>query len=127
MRANSLRRIAAIFILLAMAVTGCTSNRNAQFQAQQAYLQGQQQAMAAEQEAKHPSVFVQGSVKNSQVQWVDGLTVAQTIVAAEYQGITNPRTIRLVRNRQPTDIKVSDLLKGNDIPVQPNDVIIILY
>ncbi len=106
---------------------GCTSTRKANLKAREAYIQGQQEAMAQVAESKNPSVFVQGNVKNSKIPWTEGLTLSQTIVAAEYQGITTPRTIRLVRNRQPTDIKASELLKGQDVPVLAGDQIIILY
>src|SRR4051812_23780434 len=100
-----------LVFFLSLILIGCTSTRRAKLQAREAYIQGQQEAMAREAETKNPSVYIQGNVKNSKIAWTEGLTLSQTIVAADYQGITNPRTIRVVRNRQPMDFKAADLLK----------------
>ncbi len=127
MKAILFARIFAIYILLALITAGCTSSRSAKLKQQEAYIAGQQQAMAEAQLAKTPSVTVQGNVLNQIIPWTEDLTVAKAIVAAQYQGITNPRTIRLVRNRVAIDIKASDLLKGQDVPVISGDTIIILY
>jgi hypothetical protein len=44
-------------------------------------------------------------------------------VAADYTGYLNPKLIRVIRDGQPTDIKPSALLAGEDMPLQAGDTI----
>ena len=48
---------------------------------------------------------------------------ARAVVAAEYTGYLDPRLIRLTRDGQTSEIKASLLLQGQDMAVQPGDII----
>jgi len=110
-------------ILLALATGGCTSRSKAQAQAQAAYAAGQQQAMVRMNDAQRTSIRVIGNVRNPDIPWADGLTLAQAIVAAEYLGVHNPRQIVVVRQRERFPIDPNSLLGGRDIPMEPGDTV----
>ncbi|HXR06441.1 MAG TPA: hypothetical protein VN765_03865 [Candidatus Acidoferrum sp.] len=104
---------------------GCETKSRARLEAQRAYVQGQEQALA-QSRAKPQIVAVKGQVRNPVIPWTEDLTLAKAIVAAEYTGYLNPRLIRLFHDGQTTDIKPSALLMGQDMPVAPGDTIEIL-
>ena len=83
----------------------------------------QQQAMAGILANQSPNVTVIGPVRNPTVQWEQGLTLAQAIIAADYLGASDPHQIVVVRNGRGTKIDPKLLLQGKDFPVQPGDVI----
>jgi hypothetical protein len=116
----SLRLCVSLFLVVALA--GCVSKTKAKLNAQQAYIAGQQSAMMTMQQNK-TSVQVRGNVKNTVVPWSEGLTVAKAIFVAEYQGAHDPNSIILVRNGAATEFKASDILQGQDEPVEPGDLI----
>jgi hypothetical protein len=68
-------------------------------------------------------VQIRGNVKNTVIPWTEGMTVAKAIVAADYQGTHDPRSVLIVRNGQGTEIQASELLQGHDEPVQAGDLI----
>jgi hypothetical protein len=68
-------------------------------------------------------ILVRGPVQNRVVPWVDGLTLAQSIVAANYLGANDPRMIILRRDGVPTEVPPAELLAGEDILVAPGDVV----
>jgi len=70
-------------------------------------------------------VVVIGPVQNPEVQWTEGLTLAQAILAANCTGHRNPKEIILTRQGETTWIDPKDLLRGNDVPLQPGDTITI--
>jgi hypothetical protein len=115
-------RILVFLICLPLVVVGCVSKTKAKLNAQQAYIAGQQQAMMTMQQ-KQNTVQIRGNVKNTTIPWTEGLTVAKAIVAAEYQDRHNPTSVIIIRNGVGTEIKASDLLQGQDEPVQPGDLI----
>lgn len=102
--------------------TGCVSKTTAKLNAQQAFIAGQQQAMMTMQ-ANKTTVQVHGNVKNTVIPWTEGLTMAQAIVAAEYQGAHDPRSVIIVRKGTGTEIKAAELLQGHDEPLQAGDLI----
>jgi hypothetical protein len=71
-------------------------------------------------------VLFPGPVRNRAVPWVDGLTLAQSLVAANYLGANDPRLIILRRDGVPTEIHPAELLAGEDILVAPGDVVEII-
>ncbi len=117
----SLRLCVPVFFAL-FVVAGCVSKSKARINAQQAYIAGQQSAMMTMQQNK-TSVQVRGNVKNTVIPWTEGLTMAQAIVAAEYQGAHDPSSVIIVRNGTGTEIKAVELLHGHDEPLQPGDMI----
>ncbi len=118
-----MREILGGVLLLLVATSGCTTKANAKAKAQAAFVAGQQQAISNLQ-PRPPSVSVNGEVRNRVVLWTDDLTVAKAIVAAEYYGFPNPRSILIIRNGQTYYVNPKQLLKGEaDPPLEPGDVI----
>jgi hypothetical protein len=108
----------------ALLSAGCVSKAAADARARAAFLAGQQQAMQRMQmEARQPRVTVLGEVRNAVIPWTADLTLAKVIVAASYYGKTDPRLIIIQRNGQELHYDPNDLLKGQDIPMQPGDVV----
>ncbi len=118
-------RLAALLSILLSFATGCETKSRARLEAQQAYVAGQEQALA-QSGPKPKIVHVTGEVRNSIIPWTEELTLAKAIVAADYTGYLNPRLIRVIRDGIPTDIKASALLNGEDMPLQPGDTIQVL-
>jgi hypothetical protein len=110
----------AVALLFAFASSGCMTRSQSQSDVRAAYLAGQRDAYAAMQRT---SIVVIGQVQNPEVQWTEGLTLAQTIVAANYTGHGNPKEIFLMRQGETTQIDPNDLLHGHDAPLQPGDTI----
>jgi hypothetical protein len=115
--------IAILFFTLV--ASGCTTKSKANAETQAAYLAGQKAAFANIAAAQRTSVVVTGPVQNPEVQWTEGLTLAQALVAANYTGDDNPKEIILLRQGVVTRIDPKDLLRGNDVPLEPGDTITI--
>jgi hypothetical protein len=118
-------------LLAVLAGAGCVSQKKAREQAREAYVSGQQQAMAAAQRAARqqqgPVVFVQGQVSHPVVPWQTGLKLSQAIVAAEYTGFMNPMLIRVLRNGQVAgEFKGIDLLHHQDMELEDGDTILVV-
>ena len=115
-------------LLLAWSLAGCVTKSKAQAQARDAFAAGQQQAMTMSrmQQPQGPTVTVVGQVRNGVIPWTSDLTVARAIVTAGYFGESDPHQIYVVRNGKATSIDLKQLLNGEDISVQPGDVIQIM-
>jgi len=108
-------------LLLVALLSGCVSKSKSQAQAYQAYIAGQRDASARTQ---NPTVTIVGDVKNHSVSWVDGLTLAQGLLSAEYQGAWDPREIFVTRAGETHKINMKALLAGADNPLlQPGDIV----
>jgi len=105
--------------------SGCVSKTTAQAQARAAYLQGQQQALERMQQTqtRGPTVTFIGEVRNQLVAWTADLTLARAIVAADYYGPNDPTTIIVIRDGQQTVYDPKKLLQGNDVLLEPRDVV----
>lgn len=118
-------------LMVALVLAGCTSRKLAREQARTAYFAGQARAMheqlAAEQApAAAPvgdTVAIYGPVKVNTLRWTPDLTLIKTIVAAEYIPATPPRQITLIRNGSEIPVDTTSILGGDDVPVQPGDVV----
>jgi hypothetical protein len=124
-------RAVVLCLLIAIAAgAGCVSEKKAQWEARQAYVAGQEQAMQAAMKARQqqgPIVFVQGQVRNAVVEWQEGMKLSQAIVAADYTGFTNPRLIRVLRNGQVAgECKGIDLLHHEDMELEEGDTVLII-
>jgi len=108
----------------ALAATGCVTKAAAQAQARAAYLAGQQEATSRLQQSQAGggNVRINGQVHIPLLPWVNGLTLMRAIVTAEYTG-TEPSQIIVVRNGVANRIDVKKLLGGEDIPLQPGDIV----
>ncbi len=114
----------AIWILLpALFLCGCTTKSKSQSQAQAAYAAGQQQAFTQMQQAQRTSIRVLGPVRNSDISWTNGLTLAQVIAEADCTFTHDPRAISIVRQRGRIPIDPSVLLQGRDVPLEPGDTV----
>lgn len=116
-------KLFVVVLLLAFAGGGCMTRSQSQTDVQAAYLAGQRDAYARIAALQRTSVIVIGPVQNPEVQWTEGLTLAQAIVAANYTGHGNPKGIILTRQGETTVIDPKDLLHGHDVPLQPGDTI----
>ena len=115
-------------LFLAFSQAGCVTKSKAQAQARDAFAAGQQQALAMSrvQQAQGPTITVIGQVRNGVIPWTPDLTVAKAIVTADYYGTSDPHKIFLVHNGKATSIDSKQLLSGEDLPVQPGDVVQIM-
>ena len=109
-------------VLLAIAITGCTTKSEAKAQARAAYAAGQQQALERALQSRN-SVTILGPVRTPLVPWTEDLTLAKALVAADYYPKTNPREIFLVRQGRAIPVDVNHLLGGEDVPLQAGDVV----
>jgi hypothetical protein len=116
-------RIFAVILVLALAVTGCTTRSQARKEAQRAFLAGQSATLQRELAEQADSVTVIGPVQNSLVPWVAGLTLAQAVATANYVGEHNPREIIITRNGEQASLDASALLNGAKVPLEPGDVV----
>jgi hypothetical protein len=70
-----------------------------------------------------PTITVVGEVRNSTIAWTAEMTLAKALIAADYYGSKDPSEILLERNGQATTYDPKRLLNGEDVPLQPRDVI----
>jgi hypothetical protein len=116
-------RIILVFSALLM-LAGCVSKSEAQRQAREAYLAGQNQALTAAAAAAKNStapITIRGAVENDTIPWADDLTLAQALLAANYKPLGTPNRISIFRDGRTIPVNVRDFLQGNDIPLQPGD------
>lgn len=107
---------------LLLATSGCTTKSKAKAQARTAFLLGQQQALAQQQEV--PVITVIGQVRNRTVPWNEELTLNKALIAAEYQRFADPHSIIIIRSGQQYQVNVRQLLRGReDPPLEPGDTI----
>ncbi len=112
-------------ILIVLPFCGCVTKSTAKADASAAYLAGQKDAFATIAATQRTSITVVGRVENSQVPWVEGLTLAQAIATANYTGVGSPKEIILLRRGERATINPKDLLNGHDVPLEPGDTITI--
>jgi len=111
------------FLLMALAASGCTTKSKARAHAQAAFAAGQQQALTQMREGQHANIRVVGNVRNPDVPWTEGMTLAQAIVAAGCYDQRDPRQIVVIRRGERTTIDPKILLRGDDVPMEAGDTI----
>ena len=116
-------KIFATILILILPLVGCTTKSKANAKARAAFMAGQNSALRMQPQGLTVSVI--GAVRNPVILWTEDLTLAKAIVAAEYQEQRNPREILIRRGGEEFRIHPNTLLKGDDIPLQPRDEIII--
>jgi hypothetical protein len=109
--------------VLAVVLTGCVTKATADARARDAYLAGQRDGMAKMQQQQAPTVSLMGAVRHSSMPWAPDLTLAKAIVEADYSGEGDPKEILLVRNFRAIQIDLKRLLAGEEIPLQPGDIV----
>jgi hypothetical protein len=110
-------------LLVTLAVSGCVTKSQARADARAAYLAGQKDAFATIAASQRTGIKVFGPVKNTEVPWVEGMTLAQAIATATYTAHGNPKEIILLRRGESATIDPRDLLNGHDVPLEPGDTI----
>jgi hypothetical protein len=116
--------VLALSFSLGALLSGCTTQSKARAEARAAYFAGQNAALVRNA-AQGNRVLVIGQVKNHEIDWTNGLTLARAIVAANYAGLGDPTEIILTRQGRNTIVNPQDLLNGHDVPLQPGDTITI--
>jgi hypothetical protein len=118
--------LAATFAAALVLPAGCVSKSSARAQAEQAFLMGREQGRK-EAETRGSHVLFRGAVQVSRVLWTEGLTLAQGIVAARWNGgDQEPRSIVLTRGSERMEIPAAQLLAGEDVPLRPGDIVELL-
>jgi hypothetical protein len=112
-------------VLLLVPLQGCVTQAKARAQAEAAFAAGRREALAnlGSGENQAPLVTIVGNVKTPVLAWTPNLTLAQAIVLSEYQDATEPEEIFIVRRGRALRSTAEELLKGEDILLEPGDVI----
>ena len=129
-RLNVLASTFLIPVLVSLlGLTACISKTNADARARAAFLAGQQQAAqrARQTQIQGPTVTLVGEVRNPMVRWTADLTLAKAVVAAEYYGSVDPTEIVIQREGQENRYDPKNLLGGQDVQLEPNDVILLQH
>jgi hypothetical protein len=64
-----------------------------------------------------------GQVRNPRIPWTAELTLAKAVLAAEYFGEKDPTEILIVRSGKAVRYDPKKLLEGEDIPLEPQDLV----
>lgn len=115
--------LTALTGLTLIPLCGCVTRAQADADTRAAYLAGQKDAFATIAATQRAGIKVFGPVQNSEVPWVEGLTLAQAIATATYTAPGNPREIILLRRGESATMDPRDLLNGHDVPLEPGDTI----
>ena len=114
-------------VALGAALSGCVSKSTAEAKARAAYQAGHQDALVqmsqSQIQSQGTSVRINGPVRNTVIPWTQGLTVKQAIVIADYSGPEDPSEIIILRRGVATRMNVNQLLSGEDMQLQPGDVL----
>ena len=97
-------------------VAGCVSQSTARVREREAFVKGQQE-MLKQQQPQQPTILFRGLIRQPRVPWTEGLTLAQGILAANYNGAGNPGHIRIIRQGHAYPIDVQLLLRGQEDPL----------
>jgi hypothetical protein len=124
--AKAIRDLCWLIAVLAVAA-GCVSKGKANAEARAAYLAGQREEMQRQTQAQAsgPAVTILGTVRNSTIPWTPDLTLIQALAAAQYYGAADPSAIIVVRAGRGTQYDPKRVLEGEDVPLQPQDMIVI--
>ena len=111
------------FFAVLVATNGCVSKKKSQLMQREAYVAGQQQAMAQAQQTSQDAsdIVFTGEVRNKSIAWREGLTLAEAILAADYQAPRDPISILIIRKGQVIPVEPKALLRGHDEPLEPGD------
>jgi hypothetical protein len=115
-----------LLVLAVIGLAGCVSRSTAQLRARRAYLAGQQAAaaqMPPPTQPGVPTVSIVGPVKNNLLPWSEGLTLSQAIVQSGYESQSDPLAIVILRNGQEIPFPPQRLLRGEDFPLEPQDIV----
>ena len=113
-----------IFLLASFTVfSGCTTRSKANARAREAFVAGQRAGFSQADDARRTNIRVLGPVRQPEIAWTDGLTLARVIAAAGYSDARDPRTIVVIRQREQIPFDPKALLRGDDLPLEPGDTV----
>ena len=112
-----------LVLFLLLPLCGCVTRSKARTESRAAFAAGQQQAIIQMREAQRTDIRVIGPVKNPDIPWVDGLTLAQVVAAADYTGRSDPREIFINRQRERLYFDPKALLRGKNLLLEPGDTV----
>jgi len=117
--------LALVLLPTSVLLAGCVSKHKADERARAAFFAGQQQAttMARQNQLTGPTVTILGEVRNAQIRWTADLTLAKAVIAADYYGRIDPTEIVIQREGKEIRCDPKKLLSGEDVQLEPNDVI----
>ena len=107
----------------AVVVAGCTTRSKASAQARAAFVAGQRAGIAQADDARRTSIRVVGPVRQPEIAWTEGLTLARVVAAAGYSEARDPRSIVVIRQREQIPFDPQALLRGEDLPLEPGDTV----
>jgi hypothetical protein len=110
-------------LVLAGILAACETKSAGRARANEAYLAGRLSAERAAAQNAKLEVTVHGEVTRNQVPWTRDLTLARAIVAAGYTSILNPGAIDVIRNGVTTRVSPRQLLRGEDLNLEPGDLV----
>jgi hypothetical protein len=118
-------RIGLVTLPFAIALSGCVTKSTADAKARAAFVAGQQRAMEnmRQLQTQGPTVIFTGPVRNVLVPWTADLTLAKALLAADYFGKNDPSAITIRRGGEEIRVDPTKLLGGDDVPLQPRDII----
>jgi hypothetical protein len=114
---------APVLLIGLLAAAGCVSKSKARIEAQKAYIAGQQAAMERMQQSQAPTVTVTGPMRNSSVQWVEGMTLAKALAEADYTGRRDPSSIIVIHGGVGKRYDPKQVLNGFDVPLDAGDIV----
>lgn len=122
-------KVSCVLLVCVLAgTTGCASKKKQQqieAAKRQAFAAGQEQAWQQYRLANPNSLRVIGPVANPILPWQEGVTLIRAIVAAQYTLPGDPKFIAVQRGLEQQQFNAQQLLRGNDFPLMPGDVIIL--
>ncbi|MEY4385498.1 MAG: hypothetical protein RLY20_781 [Verrucomicrobiota bacterium] len=124
---NSLRALTATGVCVALGLggTGCISKSSSRKAAREAFQAGQARA-ARTAEAERNNIKVSGPVLVPIVEWREGLTLAEAIVAAHWNAQGEPQTVVITRQGERVQLSPSESLAAAQLPLEPGDQIELL-
>lgn len=121
-----MRLLPLSLLLLMLAAGGCASRARSEARMQAAFAAGQQHAMTQLLEDRRTSIRVIGTVRHPEIPWMEKLTLAEALVAAEYTSHRDPRQIVIIRRGERLPVDPQALLRGKDFLLAPGDTIELL-
>ena len=108
-------------LTLALTTCGCKTKKVAAQGPPPAYMD----PVAAQEAMRQAQMVVQvrGDVRNRIIPWSENLTLAGALVEADYIGRWDPLSVTVTRGRKVQRFSASRLLSGNDMFLEPGDVI----
>ena len=103
--------------------SGCTTKTKARAEAKAAYAAGQRDAMTRWQAQQSGNITFVGPVQTPIIPWSEDLTLSKALVQARYTSRKDPSMILIQRKEEKIPVDPQKLLEGEDVPVQPGDII----